>query len=222
MNNQISVDFHCHTLYSTDSFASIKKIISAIRKQGLDRLVITDHHSIQGALLAKELAPDLIIVGEEIETREGGEVLAAFVKELIPAYLPYQEVVTRLREQNAFISLSHPYDFKRKGWPLEILTDLSGKVDAIEVFNARALTPDINQQAQMFAKQHNLPGTAGSDAHTVREVGRARVTLPEFNDADGLRQAIKEGTISGIVSSPMVRLVSIYAKRYRKLKGKIY
>jgi len=59
----LKVDFHCHSEYSSDSFNRIPALISTARKASLDRLVITDHNSIRGALIAKQLAPELIIVG---------------------------------------------------------------------------------------------------------------------------------------------------------------
>ena len=65
----ITVEFHCHTDYSRDSSNRIPALIAAARARGIDKLAITDHNTIAGALVAKELAPDLIIVGEEILTR---------------------------------------------------------------------------------------------------------------------------------------------------------
>ncbi len=66
-----------------DSRVSIDELIQTAKRKHIDRVVITDHNRIDGALMAKEIAPDLIIVGEEVMTTEG-ELLAAFVKESIP------------------------------------------------------------------------------------------------------------------------------------------
>jgi len=74
----LKVDFHVHTYYSNDSLNRIPVLLAAARKAGLDRVVITDHNSIHGALEAQRLAPDLVIVGEEVRT-SAGEFLATFV-----------------------------------------------------------------------------------------------------------------------------------------------
>ena len=217
MDKKISVDFHCHTVYSPDSLNDIERLIKASQERGIGRLVITDHNTIRGALLAQQAAPEYIIVGEEIETNNGGEILAAFVKEEIPGHIPYEEAFNRLKEQGAFISLSHPFDYQRKGWKPEVLESLAGVVDAIEIFNSRATHYSINQQAKSFAERFNLAGTAGSDAHTIREAGRARLILSEFSNADELRNAVKEGTVTGVLSSPLIHLSSRWAVWYKHI-----
>ena len=131
------VEFHCHTYASKNSLTPPKKLIAAARKRGVHRLVITDHNSITGAKEAQVLDPELVIIGEEIMTTRG-EILAAFVKEEIPAGLPPVEVINRLRNQEAFISVSHPFDTMRSGgWKKSDLLEILPLVDAIEVFNSR-------------------------------------------------------------------------------------
>jgi|SRR5271157_1628307 len=212
MISQLTVDFHCHSAYSKDSLTSIASLIRTCARRGIDRLVVTDHNTIEGALRAQEQAPQLIIVGEEILTTRG-ELLAAFVTEEVPSRLPPQEAIQRLRSQGAFISVSHPFDVMRHGhWELPDLLEISPWVDAIEVFNARCLQAGVNQQALEYAREHNLAGTAGSDAHGAIEVGRACLVLPPFKDADGLRQVIRLGKVQGRLSSPWVHFISRYAR----------
>ncbi len=115
MSHPWRVEFHCHSRYSPDSLSSARGLIDAARDRGIDRLVITDHNTIRGALAAKALDPERIIVGEEILTQRG-ELLAAFVSEEVPAMLDPQEAIQRLRQQGAFISVSHPFDRARSGW----------------------------------------------------------------------------------------------------------
>jgi len=78
----------------------------------------------------------------------------------------------------------------------------------------------LNQQAADFAALHHLAGTAGSDAHTPREVGRASLTLPYFDSADGLRAVIRQGKLEGRLSSPWIHLTSTYARLYKRMRGK--
>ncbi|MDW8228017.1 MAG: PHP domain-containing protein [Anaerolineales bacterium] len=212
------IDFHTHTFASKDSLTSPQALVRAARQRGLDRIVVSDHNTISGAQVAYALDPELVIIGEEIMTTRG-EILAAFVTEEIPAGLSPQETIRRLREQGAFISVSHPFDRWRKGaWRLQDLFDILPLIDAIEVFNARCLFSGDNRRAQEFAQQHHLVGTVGSDAHVAWEVGTAHLLLPPFSDAEGLRRVISRG-------KPQVRCSPFWVhffSRYASLRKKLY
>lgn len=217
--NQYRVEFHCHTIYSKDSLVEPRKLVETARRKGIDRLIVTDHNCIDGALEAQQIAPELVIVGEEILTTQG-EFLAAFVQEEIPAGLEPLEVIRILKAQGAFISVSHPLDPLR-GWKQEHLLAILPYIDALEVFNARCIDRRFNDHARAFAREHGLPGIVGSDAHTLQELGRATLRVPPFTDADGLRRSILEGEEKVRLSSPLIHLFSryaVFAKKQRLVK----
>jgi predicted metal-dependent phosphoesterase TrpH len=218
MDKWLKVEFHCHTDASRDSLTQVEALVKTARQNGVDRLVVTDHNNIRGALRAKALDPELVIVGEELLTTRG-ELLVAFVQEELPRGLDPFEAIRRLREQGAFISVSHPFDLRRHGWPLPDLLAIAPLVDAIEVFNARCQWAGLNDQAAAFAQTHNLPGTAGSDAHTLREVGRATLSVPAFQSAADLRAVIRQGRVEARLSSPFIHLTSTYARIYKQWHG---
>lgn len=181
-------------------------------------MIITDHNTIAGGLAARSLDPARVIVGEEIMTTSG-ELLAAFVSREIPPGLAPREAIDRLRAQNAFISVSHPFDGSRKGgWKLHQLLEISPLVDAIEVFNSRCLTRAANDRAAAFARRYDLPGTVGSDAHTALEIGQSVMLLESFADAGQLRDVIRRGSVHTRWSPPWIHLTSRYA-RFRKWLG---
>ena len=219
MDNLLKVEFHCHTNYSRDSLNDVDQLIATARQRGIDRLVVTDHNTIRGALQAREKDPMLVIVGEELLTTRG-ELLVAFVQEELPRGLEPMEAIEKLRAQGAFISVSHPFDRRRHGWALKDLLAITPYVDAIEVFNARCQWNGLNQMAADFAGEHQLSGTAGSDAHTLREVGRATFRVPAFETADELRGVIGQAKIEGRLSSPFIHIASTYARLVNKVKGK--
>lgn len=191
MTDKYFLEFHCHTRASKDSLTRPADLIKAARRKGLDRLVITDHNSIAGALEAQAIDPQLVIVGEEIMTTKG-EILAAFVQEEIPAFLSPQETLRRLKEQGAFISVSHPFDEMRAGgWQENDLLEILPDVDAIEVYNSRCMLPRFNRRAQEFAERHHLAGTVGSDAHAAFEVGRSVLLLDQFTGPEEMRRVIR-------------------------------
>ena len=184
----------------------------------MDRIVVTDHNRLAGAFEAQAAAPDLVIIGEEVQTTEG-EFLAAFVSKEVPKGLPPMEALKRLRDQNAFISVSHPFDVQRSGWPLDSLIRLAPLVDAIEGFNARVIDQTFNDKALKFAHENNLPITSGSDGHHPSEIGKAYSLVPEFKDADSLRLAIKGARIGGYLSSPLVHFYSSWARMVKTFRN---
>ena len=211
------VEFHCHTIASKDSLARPADLVTTCRRKGIDRLIVTDHNTIQGALTAQVLDPELVIVGEEIMTTRG-EILAAYVREEIPPGLSPQETIQRLKDQGAFISVSHPFDELRKGaWHEDDLLEILPFVDAIEVYNSRCMFPSFNRRAKEFAEKHNIPGTVGSDAHAAFEVGRSLMLLDQFTGAEEMRQVIRKGIPHVRWSPPWFHLLSRYASIRKKI-----
>lgn len=211
-DSYLRVDFHVHTISSPDSLLKPEHLIKTARRKRVDRVVITDHNKIESAFSAKKIDPELIIIGEEIESTEG-EFLAVFMKEAIPPGLKPEEVISRLRDQDAFISISHPFDPMRKGgWRVNALREILPHIDAIETFNARCIRPVYNWRAQQFAKEHSLPGTHGSDAHTAFELGRGSLILPWFDNTKSLKESILHASAPRLIlSSPLVHFTSRYA-----------
>lgn len=213
----LSVDFHTHTFASHDSLSTPETFIRGVRHRKLDRVVVTDHNTITGAQKLQALAPELIIVGEEIMTSQG-EILGIFVNREVPGGLDPLETIRRLREQGAFISVSHPFDHLRSGaWELEPLMEIRSLVDAIETFNARCMLPGANHEAADFAIKNSLAGTAGSDAHAPIELGAARMILPDFSTPEELRKVINFGRLSARRSPFWVHFFSRYAHWRKKV-----
>lgn len=214
----LRIEFHCHTIFSKDSLTSPQKLVDVCRRKRIDRVVVTDHNTIAGARAAQALDPRRVIVGEEIMTTRG-EILAACLMEEIPAMLSPQETIRRLKDQGAFISVSHPFDeWRSGGWEEKDLLEILPLVDAIEVYNSRCMSPAFNRRALEFAKKHNLAGTVGSDAHAAFELGRSLVLLEPFQGPDEMRQVIREAKFETRWSPPWVHLMSRYAVIRKKIK----
>ncbi len=220
MSGLVKAEFHCHTIYSKDSLTTVADLVATCRRKGVTRLVVTDHNTIAGAQLACQFAPDLVVVGEEIMT-EKGELLAFFVQETIPRGLKPVKAIELLRQQGAFISVSHPFDSVRNGaWALADLEEIAPLVDAVETFNSRCSAPQANQSALDFSRKYDLAGTVGSDAHTLWEIGRATLTLAEFMNTAELRNALRDARPE-LSSSPFfVHIASSYARLYKQIKRK--
>lgn len=213
------VDFHVHTCYSGDSLTSLEAVIEACRGRGLDKVAITDHNTIAGALALSEMAPDLVIVGEEIKTKVG-EIIAYFLTEEVPKGLPLEEAIARVRQQGGVVGVPHPLDrLRREALGRTHLLSIIEQVDLLEVFNARTVFPADNRRALELAREHGLLATAGSDAHTPGEIGQAYVEMPAFNDRDEFLRSLAQGQIVGRLTSPLIHLASTWAKLVEKLRG---
>jgi predicted metal-dependent phosphoesterase TrpH len=217
MSDVWQVELHSHTCWSKDCVVDFEAIIRQCEKLGINRIAITDHNTVEGALAMQKIAPELVIVGEEIMTTQG-ELLGYFMKESIPEGLAPEETIRRLRDQGAAISVSHPFDRLRKGaWKEGDLLRIIDKVDAIEVFNARCIFPQDNEKALAFAEKHHLVGTIGSDAHSRVEYGRALAQMQPFEGVADFLASLKRAEFVRRYSSFIVHFHSKTAKWSKKL-----
>jgi len=201
-----------------DSLVSVDRYLNRCKKLGIDKIAITDHNEIKGAFKARKIAPDMVIVGEEIQTTRG-ELLGYFMKEWVPPGLDPKETIQRLRDQGAVISIPHPFDpFRSKDWEPGDLESLVPLVDAVESFNARCLENKSNLDAAFFAIKHGLLMTAGSDAHTLDELGAATLFMPDFNDGESFKLGLSQAEHLTELSPFYTHFFSSFAKIIKKVK----
>ena len=89
---------------------------------------------------------------------------------------------------------------------------MSFNSNGLEVFNARNPLLRSSNQAQAFAREHHLPGIAGSDAHATYEIGNAYIEMPEFKGREDFLQALTQGKIYGHRTNPLTRFSSLWAR----------
>src|SRR5437870_12928205 len=82
----LRVDLHLHSHFSHDGRSSLQQLIERARECRLDRLALTDHNTVEGAVSFSRLAPELLIAGEEAKTLEG-EVSGLLITSRIPPLL---------------------------------------------------------------------------------------------------------------------------------------
>ena len=73
----LRVDLHLHSHFSHDGKSSLQQLIDRAHECKLDRIALTDHNTVEGALTFVRIAPALAIAGEEVKTLEG-EVIGLF------------------------------------------------------------------------------------------------------------------------------------------------
>ena len=217
------IDFHSHTNASFDSLADPVAVARAAVRRGLTHLAITDHDRIDGALRARDEAPDglVVIVGEEIKTL-GGDLIALFLETAVPPGRPVAETIAAVRAQGGLVGVPHPFDRLRgsMGRTEDALEALVGLVDWIEAYNARVVGGAGNQAAAEFAREHRLPGVGVSDAHSTLEIGVAYTALTgDPSTAAGLLAALPSAQLVTGRASYFTRLVTPVAKAVQLVRG---
>jgi predicted metal-dependent phosphoesterase TrpH len=196
-----------------DSSSSLEDIIKRCREMGINCIAITDHNAIDGALKMKEIAPFTVIPGEEILT-PNGEIIGYFLKEYIPSGQPLEKVIEAIKSQDGLVGVPHPFDTFRglKNTDNRFLDELAAQLDVVEIFNARSLLPWDSDKARDFARKHDLPATAGSDSHTIREIGRTYVEMAPFSDKNSFLKSLRTARIQRRRSSPFVHVYTVFNK----------
>ena len=220
------LDLHTHSAASFDSIASVGSMMAKARRIGLTHLAITDHERIDGALRARDQAPDdlQVIVGEEVRTADG-DLIGLFLERAVPPGLTAAETAAAIHEQGGIVGLPHPFDrFRSSGGSKaaeqqRTLDTLAASVDYVEVHNARAYR-DANPLAAAFATAHALPGAASSDAHSVMELGVAQTVVDgPVHDAASLLAALGGATLITSRASYLVRAWTPMAKVLQRVRG---
>ncbi|MDD5148059.1 MAG: PHP domain-containing protein [Candidatus ainarchaeum sp.] len=206
---KMKIDMHVHSEYSIDGLSSPKELLENAKAKGIG-FAITEHNNTDSWDRFRELNRQFnvpLIFGEEkklyIEGKLVGEILFYFLQEPVVSKNLF-EAIDEGKKQGAILSVAHPFDFLRKPvwFGFKKLEEVKTKVDAIEAFNARIYFQGLNKKAEKFALQNNLALTAGSDAHTPKELGNALAvaeagSLEEFRNCLKKRQTRVEGRLAG-------------------------
>jgi predicted metal-dependent phosphoesterase TrpH len=208
----LKADFHIHTRHSMDCSTRLEDIISRCQKTGINCINICDHDAVQGAIELKALAGFKVIISEEILTPHG-EIMGMFLKERIPSGVSVEQAISRIKEQGGLVCIPHPFDgFRGLKMELEDVEKLAGQIDVMEIFNARCTLSSYNNKAKAFALRHDIPGTAGSDAHASSEIGRTYVEMPEFSGPEDFLSALRQGNLHKQKAGIAVHLNSTLAR----------
>jgi hypothetical protein len=182
----------------------LEKIIERCREVGVNCIALCDHGTAEGALRMRKLAPFKVIVAEEV-----------------PSGLSVPETIARIKAQGGLVCIPHPFDtFRGSAMKGQILEEIADQIDVLEVLNARGILGRDSKKAKAFAAKHGFVRSAGSDAHTLREIGNAYVEMPEFEGKEDFLEALKKGKISGHRSNPLIHFASLCNRIKSKLSAK--
>lgn len=193
-----------------DCNTPLKELIERCQKLGINCIAVADHGTTEGAIEMQKLAPFTVIVAEEILTPDG-EIMGMFLNETIPSGISVSEAISQIRAQGGLVCIPHPFDTIRgSALGSKIVEEIAEQIDVLEVLNARCVFQANTEKAYKFAGKHGIAQSAGSDAHTLLEVGNAHVEMPEFAGKDDFLQALSQGKICGHRSNPLVHVNSVW------------
>jgi len=178
----VRIDLHIHTApRSPCSHLEPLQLLREAERLGLDAVCLTEHQVVWGddeiAKLAKETGLK-IFRGNEFTTDQG-DILVYGYEEDVKDLLAIGELRDRVVAAGGFMIAAHPFrGFKTFGiGQLQLTVEQACDrkvfdfVDALEIRNG-GVSDDDNDMAARVAARIGLPGTGGSDAHRVDEVGR--------------------------------------------------
>jgi predicted metal-dependent phosphoesterase TrpH len=186
----VRVDLHLHSNFSHDGRSSLDELIQRCAECGLDRIALTDHNTVEGALALAHMAPELAIVGEEAKTREG-EVIGLFITGLILPYLPAEHVMDMIHGMGGLTYMPHPLDRRRSNFRAERIVELADRIDIIETYNAWC-EPAANQAAARLAGELGKVAATGSDSHAAHELGRSWMEIEDYTSPQDFLEKLRD------------------------------
>ncbi len=194
MNQKIRLDLHTHSIISYDGGITASGYGEVLSDPN-NFIAITDHNELLFASQLRQKHGDQVIVGEEIMS-ESGEIIGLFMKEKIQPGLSAQQTCDLIHEQGGLVYIPHPLETMRKGLQMEVLEQISSKIDIIEIFNARLRQPKLQAEVEKFAAAKNIVRAASSDAHGLSGLGTAFSVVQDKPTRENLvsllRQAVLE------------------------------
>ncbi|MBQ6430755.1 MAG: PHP domain-containing protein [Oscillospiraceae bacterium] len=184
------LDLHLHTDASPDSRVTLADAVRKAKETGVHALAVCDHNRCAAQEVFDAPLRDgvLLIPGVEYST-EAGHLLGLFLQ--APVSVPGEETgrvrftdaAAAIRAAGGMTVLAHPYELTQRS-----VEEISARIaaneallDGIEICNARATKKrrNANELARAAAERFSHPVfmTAGSDAHTRREIGGAYVEV---------------------------------------------
>lgn len=206
----MKLDLHCHSEASADCVTPIAQMAARCSARDIRVQAITDHNEIWGALKLRELVaaeqlPLTIIIGEEVSTSEG-EIIGLFLQEKIEAGLSPEETVARICDEGGLVLLPHGFDpLKRFRLSDAARARVASSIHIVETFNARISRPTWNRVAVSWAEDQGKLMSAGSDSHTLADIGEAWVEVPEqpITTPEELLRALQGGVPVGEWTHPV-------------------
>jgi predicted metal-dependent phosphoesterase TrpH len=212
----LKIDLHTHSVASVDGGISAQQYRHLLDEERLNFVAVTDHNRIDFGLELHQELGDKIIVGEEIMTT-AGEIVGLFLTSPVAAGLSPLDTVHAIHSQGGLVYLPHPFETVRHGLQADVLETLADYIDIVEAHNGRAFLQNRSSQALAWAKQHDKPVAASSDAHMWRGVGHTYTVIDQPPSAKDLAKTLRQASL--ITGRPPV--ISLLYPKLNRLQHKL-
>ena len=132
-------------------------------------------------------------MGQEILTT-AGELIGLFLERAVQCDLTPKEAALNIKAQGGLIYLEHPYDPFRRRLSEASIESLADLIDIVEVFNGRS-DEQANRRAEDLCRILGAAPGAGSDAHSLREIGSVYVEIEDFHGAQDFLAKLRRAQI---------------------------
>lgn len=188
----VLIDLHCHSLpLSQCSSLRPEELIDAARERGLDAICLTEHDRAWAAGDLAELGRRTrfpVFAGVELTT-DRGHILAFGLAPGGPPLPTLASARLAADRDGALLFLAHPARDGLLRTDHALVTALDG-VEAMNGSDSRLQ----NLASTGLARGFPRPGIAGSDAHTLAEIGRAATRFASpIATTDDLVAALRAG-----------------------------
>jgi predicted metal-dependent phosphoesterase TrpH len=193
---KFKIDMHVHTILGGDSKIEPEEVVSLAKRNGLDAVCITEHHSYDTSKpfdSIREATGYPIFRGMEYKAKEG-HLLVYGVNlsrgDMLPQ-MPMQHVINWVQSKGGVGVPAHPYQADMFGFCLGDRLMSLENVLAIEALNGSA-SKEENQTSFQVAGRMGWGKIGGSDAHGPRGIGKTFTVFPfKINKMTDLIKAIK-------------------------------
>jgi predicted metal-dependent phosphoesterase TrpH len=203
------VDLHCHSYPASPcSNMTVDQLVVEARRIGLDAVCLTEHNHVwpkDVVAALREKHGFLVLRGNEITTDQG-DVLVFGFHEDIKGIIRLMDLRAKVEAAGGVMIVAHPFrgflvfGVGRTGLTVEkaIEREMFKCVDAVEIMNGK-VTAKENDFSARVAAGLNLPGTGGSDAHEIVEIGKYATWFPGKVTCEAdLLSALKKGDFQAV------------------------
>ncbi len=186
----LKLDLHVHSKFHGEIYITAEKLREVLIKAQLQGIAITNFFDISHAVwLKKQLDDFIIIVGQEIWTKEG-HIIGLGINKKISDFKRAEETISDIHDQGGIAIAPHPYLFLGIGKKV-----MSFPIDAIESYNGLMGASLIhNLLAMASARRRDIPQIASTDTTYPAFIGRS-YTEVIVDDQRLILEAIRSGNV---------------------------
>jgi predicted metal-dependent phosphoesterase TrpH len=197
------IDLHTHTRpLSWDSYLTADELIERSKKAGLDGICLSEHDYFWEPEKVRELAKKhnyLVLPAIEINT-EDGHMLCYGLEKYVYGMHRSLELAEYIRESRGAMVAAHPYR-RQMPWVVREEKDYEEALErasrntayqhcvALERINGRGSVKENTFSARL-CDYMQAPGTAGSDAHAIADIGKCATEF--VNRIESIEELIEE------------------------------